>query len=277
MHCAADRRRETRGGSDPVETCIALCVAKNFDFPALKAGLEDQHKCTAYRDVLHLKLKAGDVFLFSYGALVAWGLPQNDLDRVLAAVDAYRIEPFARHILDEFSFSVDGASRVKDDHISLETDEVLEKLALSHGIAQSVKLEEFEIAAQNTIEETSQIPINIAHTGETRLKRKEIAMMRGRLYLVKSDINLRNNLLETPEFFWEYPEWEKTYVMMARYLEVTQRAETLNDKLEVIHELFSMLAAEQYHKHSASLEWIIIALIAIEIVMFVSYEVFRSF
>ena len=34
------------------------------------------------------------------------------------------------------------------------------------------------------------------------------------------------------------------------------------------HELFEMLADEQKHKHSATLEWIIIWLIAVEILMF---------
>ncbi|MGC9324881.1 MAG: RMD1 family protein [Desulfomonilia bacterium] len=260
-----------------METCIALCVAKNFTFNELKTALENNYTCMAYRDVLHLDLKAGDVFVFSYGSLVIWGLSQKDIDQVLAQIELFRVDPFTKPIVDEFNYSVDGVSRIKDDNISLETDEPLEKLAVSHGLAQSIKLEEFEIAAQKTIEETSNIPLNIALTGETRLKRREIAKMRGRLYLVKSDINLRNNLLETPEFFWEYPEVERNYIMMARYLDVTQRAQTLNDKLEVIHELFSMLAAEQYHKHSSTLEWIIILLIATEIVIFLVKELFTLF
>ena len=101
--------------------------------------------------------------------------------------------------------------------------------------------------------------------------------MRGNLFLVTSDINLRYNLLDTPEFFWEYPEVEYAYEMMARYLDITSRVDILNQKIDVIHDLFGMLAAEQYHKHSSTLEWIIIVLIAVEIVFFVIHDILKIF
>jgi len=55
--------------------------------------------------------------------------------------------------------------------------------------------------------------------------------------------------------------------MAANYLEIRQRTEVLSKKLETIHELLEMLADEQKHLHSSTLEWIIIWLIAVEILM----------
>ncbi|MFT4940233.1 MAG: putative Rmd1/YagE family protein, partial [Paraglaciecola sp.] len=76
----------------------------------------------------------------------------------------------------------------------------------------------------------------------------------------------------TPEFFWEYPEFESIYNLAARYLEIHTRVDLLSKKLATIHELFDMLADEQKHQHSSFLEWIIIILIAVEIVMFAAME-----
>jgi len=98
--------------------------------------------------------------------------------------------------------------------------------------------------------------------------------MRGNLFLTKSDIILNYDLLDTPEFFWEYPELESTYEMAARYLEIKPRVDVLSKKLETIHELLEMLADEQKHKHSANLEWTIIWLIAIEILFFLIHDIF---
>lgn len=75
------------------------------------------------------------------------------------------------------------------------------------------------------------------------------------------------DLLDTPDFFWEYPEYEAFYGITAKYLEIAQRTAVLSKKLETIHELFEMLADEQKHRHSTILEWIIIWLIAFEIGM----------
>ena len=80
---------------------------------------------------------------------------------------------------------------------------------------------------------------------------------------------LNFSLLDTPQFFWDYPEVEPLYSMVSRYLDVVSRINVLNRKLETIHELLDMLANEQNHKHSSTLEWIIIILIALEIVIFV--------
>jgi len=88
---------------------------------------------------------------------------------------------------------------------------------------------------------------------------------------------LNYDLLDVPDFFWEYPELDIYYSRIADYLEIRQRVEVLSKKLETIHELFRMMADEQKHQHSSMLEWIIIWLIAIEIAVFLVYDVFKWF
>jgi uncharacterized Rmd1/YagE family protein len=138
---------------------------------------------------------------------------------------------------------------------------------LSQGMAQSIKLAFFETHALRTITNTNYIPKSLAQDGRIKLNRQEIAKIRGQLFLTKSDIILNYDLLDIPDFFWEYPEYEPFYSVAAKYLEIAQRIEVLSKKLETIHELFEMLADEQKHRHSSKLEWIIIWLIAFEIGM----------
>ncbi len=99
------------------------------------------------------------------------------------------------------------------------------------------------------------------------LSKKEISKKIGELYLAKSKINLHYDLLDTPEFFWEHSEYEAHYERISKYLDIRSRVEVLNKKLEVIQELLNMLSNEQNHKYSSFLEWIIIILIAFEIIM----------
>lgn len=260
-----------------MNACTAWCTSKKFSFEPLKEALTKIYPCRMYRDVLHIDHQPGDSFIFSYGVLVVWGVAQDSFQKLCRDIKSFEEDSWVQAFTDEFAFHVTGTDGIKNDIISLASNDVLEKLSLSHGIAQSVKLQEFEYVAENTIGETVHIPRNIARSGKSYLSRKKIAKMRGNLYLVKSEINLCYNLLDTPDFFWEYPEVERPYQIMSKYLDVHARTEILNKKLEVIHELFSMLADEQNHKYAFALEWTIILLIAVEIVFFLVHDIFRLF
>ena len=169
---------------------------------------------------------------------------------------------------DNFTFALDcPQTRIIEDHIEIESSDPIVLFSLSQGMAQSIKLASFETNAITTINNTSYIPKSLAQAGKIKLSRQEIAKIRGQLFLTKSDIILNYDLLDKPDFFWEYPEYEDYYTTAAKYLEVTPRTGVLSKKLETIHELFEMLADEQKHRHSLTLEWIIIGLITFEIGM----------
>lgn len=163
------------------------------------------------------------------------------------------------------------------DHITLSGNVELEELAISHAIAQSLKLAYYEELILKSIETTEHIPENLAKTGKTQLSRNELAKARGRLYLAQAHVNLHYDLLDVPDFFWDYPELESSYQVAATYLEIRQRIEVLNKKLDVIHELFDMLADEQNHKHSSMLEIIIIWLIVFEVFISIFHDILSIF
>lgn len=259
-----------------MNTCFAYCLSSNFKFNELIDYLDSRYRLIRYKDVVHIEKTSGEVFLFPYGVIVTWGMSYDELQMLLAETRPFQAETHATPIIDELTYSTDGEKfKIHDDHVTLVTEDALEKLAISHAVAQSVKLTELETNAENTIEETAYIPKRIAQHGRTDLSRREISKMRGGLYLVKSSIYLHFDLLDTPEFFWEYPEFQDIYNSVANYLEVSPRVEILNKKLGIIQELFNMLSDEQKHKHSSTLEWIIIWLIAIEIVIFFIHDIFN--
>lgn len=253
--------------------CIAYCTCKKFRFEELRESFIQNHRAALYRDALHLERDKGNIYIFSYGVIVFWNIVHDTIQRVFADVLRFEDEHLDEVLMDEFTFSIrEGSMRVHEDHIYLIEGGVMEELAVSNAIAQSLKLSALETVAQKTIEGIMHIPSNIALKGRSQLKRRELSMMRGRLFLVDMDINLTFDLLDTPEFFWEYPELEYLFDKTVRYLDVKARIEILNKKLNVIREIFNMLADEQNHKHSAVLEWIIIWLIAIEIILFIINE-----
>ena len=224
-----------------------------------------------YRDALYIPFVNSEAWLFDYGIMVFWGVSEGQRAHLFKQcnINATLIKNIQMEHL-RFTFSEETA--ISRDIITLSDKNPLTRLAISHALAQSLKLVEYELKAQDTIQSHSNLPFALATHGKINLSRREIAKVRGRLYETKSDIILHYGLLDTPDFFWEYPQYETIYNTVAKYLEIHQRVNLLSKKLETIHELFEMLADEQKHQHSATLEWIVILLIAFEIVIFLAQK-----
>ena len=255
-------------------SCQVVCYAEAFDFTALTENLLASGRGARYRNVFYVELEQGSHAIFPFGVAVYWNLGNAVIDQLAQEICRFAIAPLMTKQVDHFSY-IDGCdkNRFSSDHIQLIDTEQMTLLAISHALAQSTKLSVLELQAKNTLEDTAAIPRKLAETGSTSLSRKQAAMMRGQLFVTKSEILLKYELLDTPEFIWEYPELQATYEIGATYLELKQRTEFLSLKLETIHELFEMLSDDLKHQHSSKLEWIIIWLIAVEIVIFIINDI----
>ena len=223
-----------------------------------------------YRDAWYIRYQDSDTWLFEYGVLVSWNQPENDRQQLIFRLKGLVEDDLSRPPIEQYAYRImpDEAFRIHDDLLILPKQDPLSTLALSHAFAQSAKLDFFEDKAWHVIQQNAHISKQLARTGKVSLSKRNLAKLRGVLFDTSSDITLHFNLLDTPEFFWNYPELEPLYQQLAKYLDLSPRIEILNKKLSTIQGLLSMLAAEQYHKHSAFLEWIIIILIAVEILLY---------
>src|SRR5690606_37031719 len=145
----------------------------------------------------------GDIFYFPYGATVFWGLSLEQCQSHLDQIKEFEEQPVEEIETDQFTFIFGDVSKIVEDEIILRNLDVLSRLAISHGLAQSVKLGMFENAIRKTFNHTKHIPEDLAKHGRVPLSRKEIRCKMGELFIERSSINLHVDALDTPEFFWE--------------------------------------------------------------------------
>ena len=254
-------------GNDRVDS---LVLGRSFIKNDLREHLLKSFATNTYRDAVQVILEQGELWTFDYGVLVFWGTDQKTLERLVEQLAVFVEERYGQGEHEHVQFLIGGGQvlRIHNDLITLPNSDVLSRLAVSHALAQSAKLGYFEYLAQRVISDNAYLAKTLAKTGRIPLTRRRLAMLRGSLFETTSDISLHFNLLDTPEFFWNYPEVEPIYHAVAKYLDLTPRIELLNHKLSIIHELVDMLASEQNHKHSAFLEWVIIVLIAVDILVY---------
>jgi uncharacterized Rmd1/YagE family protein len=252
-----------------MKTCIGHCDARTIDTAQLLINCELEVK--KLREAIRIQDGDSEYYVFAYGPYIRWGQVSDVIED---EINKYSIIHEKNHnITDEFEVDIiESKHLIHEDIIFLPDNEENTRLSISHAIAQSLKLSQIEDDMVTIIEATSHIPQNLAKEGRIKDSRRSISKLRGELYLFKSKINLDFQLLDKPEFFWENPEYDDFYQKTSSYLELDQRIEILNKKLSVIDELLSILADELNHRHSSRLEWIIIWLIAVEIVIFFVHD-----
>ncbi len=260
--------------------CTTYCTAASYDIPRLFQSLQKFGSAQLFRECVHILLKEdrrpkGDVFYFSYGCIVLWGFTEEEERAILESLKEFEKNSISKPEMDEFTYIYGENMRIEEDEISLPTKNTLTKLSISYGLAQSVKLTTFEEMIQKTIDNTKYLPEDLATKGKISMSRKEISCKMGELFIERNFINLHSEVLDTPEFFWNYPELEPFYRRTTHYLDTNKRVEILNKRLGVVHELFEILSNELNHQHSSRLEWTIIILICIEIFIVILQDLFH--
>lgn len=264
-----------------IRPLCAMATAYGYDVAAMLEEFRKAKEMVTYfpeSRVIHRQLpnQAVDVFYFSYGVMVEWGLAKDDTAGLIQEVAMYDTGSSPHEAeFDESEFEVGQDAKILNDVITLPEDNVLNKLAFSHGLAQSVKLAVFEKLIESRILQSRNVPENLAKEGHIPMSRKQLAKMMGKLIVDRNSINLHTDILDTPEFFWEHSDLEPLYVITAKDLDIAARVNVLNRRLDILKDLYEVLSNELENRHSMNLEWIIVVLIFIEVIVTFAKDIFH--
>jgi uncharacterized Rmd1/YagE family protein len=270
-----DWRSGFQEGNGAVAAAAAAAAAASTSPPSEDADSGDiQHKYMRLADdggEIDIG-KKNDLFIFDYGVIIMWGYTVKEEQAFLDDLARFESEKLSAEDIqvEEFNYYITKLyqPRIYNDFITLRDDSnYMLKLSILHALAQSVKILLFEELVDNTIEDTQDIPQQIAHTGKVQMSRDEIMKLIGELFILRININLHGSVLDLPELMWAEPHLEPIYQAMRGYLEINQRVELLNQRLEVISDLLQMLKEQLGHLHEENLEFIVVVLVAVEVLV----------
>ncbi|KAF4335743.1 RMD1-like protein [Fusarium beomiforme] len=275
---------------EPSNVVSATCVAESFKMPVVleilsSHGFDIDPDGTGFdaNEVVHARgVNGGDIFVFPSGTIVTWSLPPDVVTRQImrAAEEAHPIES---REFEDLEFTTDSnreASVLKGDVIVLGTrkehkesdklDTTLAKVAFSSGLARSTKLAVLETTLTSYFESTRNIPALLSQGAGVPLGRRFILQKTGELLSLRARLNHYSELTDSlPDIFWDTSSdlgLEGYYEQVGRALDVNVRIRALNQKMDYAAEIASVLREMSSEQHGTRLEWIIIVLIAVEVI-----------
>ena len=254
---------------------------------------------------------SGDLFVFPSGTVVAWAVPDNVLyGMVSQTLLPAAKHPLSKYEEEDLEFIEDPNkenSNIKGDRIVLGTnpqsrrvnhdvdaetslgedhetqtqsrslDTVLAKIAFSSGLARSTKLAVLESLLGNYFESTRSIPAELSRGGRMPFSRSFISQKTGQLLGIRAQLNLYSELTDSlPDLFWDSRHelgLEGYYDQVSKALDTNIRIKVLNEKMDYAQEIASVLRQHLSEVHGVRLEWIIILLIAVEVVFAIRNEI----
>ncbi|KAF4456529.1 hypothetical protein F53441_1361 [Fusarium austroafricanum] len=287
------KRGATAPGSpsdEPSNVVSATCVAESFKMPIVleilsSHGFDIDPDGTGFdaNEVVHARgVNGGDIFVFPSGTIVTWSLPPDVVTRQImrAAEEAHPVES---REFEDLEFTTDTnreTSVLKGDVIVLGTrkehkeadklDTTLAKVAFSSGLARSTKLAVLETTLTSYFESTRNIPALLSQGAGVPLGRRFILQKTGELLSLRARLNHYSELTDSlPDIFWDTSSdlgLEGYYEQVGRALDVNVRIRALNQKMDYAAEIASVLREMSSEQHGTRLEWIIIVLIAVEVI-----------
>ncbi|KAG5645929.1 hypothetical protein DXG03_004718 [Asterophora parasitica] len=152
--------------------------------------------------------------------------------------------------------------------MSLPEETLLARYAYSQALSRSTALSALEVSLDEYLNSMAQLPQSLMKTGKPGMGRTALIKKLGELMKFRQGLNLnRENFSDVPDFYWAEPELERLFNSMSDALDVKERTTSVNDKITYASEAQSVLRQLLTESSTHSMELIIIALIAVEVVI----------
>ncbi|RDB26312.1 MIOREX complex component 10 [Hypsizygus marmoreus] len=283
----------TRGD---IQTVFTLATAERYLLSRLRLHPDLPSRAQALHESWWIpkwgqKGKEGEVFVFANGSFVCWGLGEQDARRFAAEVidraPGVKVAALKEAETEELEFVVDpielgdiiilgqmsplsSAQSLPENlpPMAFPQETLLARYAYSQALSRSTALSALEVSLDEYLTSMAQLPHSLEKTGKPGMGRKALIKKLGQLMKFRQGLNLnRENFSDVPDFYWAEPELERYFDSLTDALDVKERTTSVNDKITYAAEAQSVLRQLLTESSTHSMELVIIALIAVEVVI----------
>jgi len=215
-----------------------------------------------------------EIFFFREGSVVMWNCSDEEIGNLLLELKDHEVNSYDTNVvMDEsemmlYEYTENCNAHLKDGNFQIQKgdDGDLERYTFSNAMSASVKLGIWEAALSRYVDSMAFITDDLRHGKKIKMTRAAVLQKTGELFALKHLINLRSNLLDTPDFYWDHEKLEKLFIHTSGYFSVQRRTKVMNEKLNHCVELAELVSFNLNDAHHIRLEWMIIVLIMVEVV-----------
>ncbi|MCC7246574.1 MAG: RMD1 family protein [Saprospiraceae bacterium] len=210
---------------------------------------------------------SGYFYAFDYGAVVFADISDVEISQNLAFLQPYCQFPLKEKIRDDFEIMQDANSPLNAGFDSMTVprlDETVLKITML-TLAHSVSLDFYAQKADSLLSEVNHFTTQMERSGTINISRKNMVRFIGRTLNSQNRIVDNLFIFDSPESVWEDEYLDRIHRNLARTFEIQSRFKETEYTFKAIDNNLAVFRELYFHRESSQLEWIIIALICIEV------------
>lgn len=248
---------------------ISYQIADSIDIKNLKAAFTGE---LIYSDSDELFYGISDdryIYIFKYGVVSFLNYQAVDSSSFLRFIEPFCKNRFLEILNDEFIVET-GAPENKISYNKIEITsgdrKVLRMIMLN--VSQSVALDYYSEQTTQLMEETNFHTQILEKRGRLAISGTKLKKFIGKTLLLKNRIAENLYIFDSPPETWEDERLDKLHTELKRNFELAERFRNVSEGLGIVKENLELFKDILQYRNSVFLEWIIITLIAIEVLNF---------
>jgi uncharacterized Rmd1/YagE family protein len=254
---------------------ISYQVADSIDIKNVKSSFKSS---LCHSDSSELFYETGTeqyVYIFKYGVVSFLNYEPAAITSFLQFLGTHCRNLFAEKMNDELLVQT-GATENKISYNKIEIikadRQVLRMIMLN--VSQSVALDYYSVQTDKLMEETNYHTQLLAKKGRLVISGYNLRKFIGKTLLLKNRISANLYIFDSPPETWEDEQLDKLHNELIKNFDLQQRFRNVSDGLGIVKENLDLFKDLMQSRNSTVLEWIVIALIAIEVINFLIEKLF---
>ena len=246
---------------------VSYQIADSIDVRAFRTAYKEG---IYHYDADELFYKTGDecfVYVFKYGVVCFLNYREAEMPEFLERIAPYCRNVFEVKLSEEFEVETNAReNKFGYNKIEIVNSDIEVLRLIMLNVSQSVALDYYSEQTNLLLEETNSHTLSLERRGRLDISGKNLKKYIGKTLNLKNRIAENLYIFDSPPETWEDENLNRIDQGLKRTFDLQERFRDIREGLEIVRENLELFKDLLQYRNSTFLEWIIIILVALEVI-----------
>lgn len=249
----------------------AVQIAESFNIRKFRSEFQAEVHSGSTSEIFYaLEDSKHYLYIFDYGVVVFANYDVVAKSEFINFIKNYATSLVHLDLSEEYRIETDETLQkviVKNNYVTVpQIDSSLMRIVMLN-IGQSVALEHYEVLTDDLITSSKHYILELEQRGKLSISKTNLLKYIGKVLNVKNSIVDNLYILDDPNLVWDNEELNLLNRQLKTNFDINTRFKDLDYRLQIVENNLTLFTDVLNVRESSRLEWVVIILIALEIVI----------